>query len=415
MKSILMLLLCLPIFASDLSEVPEKDLRRQADGGDLHALTELAFRYQEGEIVPFDKPFIFAALTRAAEGGVARAYTGLGLCHAGCIGVALRDDDEAGRYYQMAAEKKDPEGLYYLSRRYREGRSVPMDLVKAQELLEESANLDFRLAKVPLVRASLAGDGVPRDLKALDELILLAEDQKNAPAAYAVGMYYHGDTYSKGVQRPVLARKYLTLAADRRHAGAMLELAKMELTPPRGKKMNANELREARRKASVWYRKAAERNNPERMLRLARLLQRNANLRLEGEDWYRYLLTADQMGNDEATIELADINYHAPEYTYRDLDWSESAYYYQKYLNDCHAANPAPPSATPTPPSTSFASSITKAVSVSTATTKNALPSPARFSVDVKLPPPTPAARSCIRMRRLATAASTSCADMPAC
>lgn len=94
--------------------------------------------YQEGrkEFERGDQVAAVPKLKAAAEGGNPRAQVLLGYI----LDVA-EYDEEAVKYYRMAADGKDPEGLYALGGMYAAGEGVKQDPKKALELIRESAEL----------------------------------------------------------------------------------------------------------------------------------------------------------------------------------------------------------------------------------------------------------------------------------
>ena len=333
MKYLLLILCLLPLHAEDLSRFPEIDLRQRAVGGNMEACTELAFRYCDGHVVPFDPAFVFESFKKASAAGLARAHAGLGLCYSKGLGVD-RDAKEALRLYQMAADAKDPRSLFSLGSAYCDGWGLPRDLQKGIELYQESARLGCDLGAAGLAWLSVQGEGVSKDVDGgLGELVRLSEANNSARAAFLLGLYYSGEMAFNKEPNPGLAWKYMTIAAERDNAVAMFKLAEWGKLPVPGKKPDKAFNLASRQESRAWYSKAAQRNHPEAMEHQAMDMMRNTNVREAGVDWYDYLERAAQAGDLHATLELGSVNYHAPGYNFRDLDWSKSAAYFQQYLD----------------------------------------------------------------------------------
>ncbi|HSD60526.1 MAG TPA: tetratricopeptide repeat protein [Burkholderiales bacterium] len=99
--------------------------------------------YKEGrkEFESGDQVAAIPKLKAAADQGHVRAQTLLGY-----ILDVSEYDEEAVKYYQMAADKQDPEGLYALGGMYAAGEGVKQDPKKALELIRASAELGYETA-----------------------------------------------------------------------------------------------------------------------------------------------------------------------------------------------------------------------------------------------------------------------------
>jgi TPR repeat protein len=62
-----------------------------------------------------------------------------------------QSDDEAVRWFQKAADLKNPAGLYDLAGLYEKGQGVPRSIEKAKQLYQESAALGNAEAQRRLV------------------------------------------------------------------------------------------------------------------------------------------------------------------------------------------------------------------------------------------------------------------------
>lgn len=329
MKWCFFLLLIMRLSGADLGSVPEAELRGLVAKKDLPAMIELADRQLFGKIMPFDQAFVLKTFQQGSEAGIARAHSGLALCY--MWGVGMRKDlTPTPKLLEMAAKQDDPVGTYRLGLYHYYGTLMPRDQKQGMTLIENAIALGCEDAEVALARLSLIGDGIPKDQKdGLARLQRLADEKANPQAALILGDFHRGINSNEGRKDLALAKKYLLMAAEKNHAGAMVALGDMAMSNGGwdGKKP-------AKMEGEAWYRKAIARNSGDGMLKLAKMQQRDQTARQPGEDWYQLLLDADRVGHGPATQYLAEVNYHAAGYTYRDLDWSKTAYFHHKYIKD---------------------------------------------------------------------------------
>ena len=314
----------LPAPASELWKATEKELRAAAKDS-LPAAVELAMRQLDGRISSLDKDFVFKTFQRGSEADITLAHTGLALCYLGGVGVEYSEEPVIA-LLEKAAAKEEPRAMFRLgvivSRMERKQGGPGRGL----ELIRKAAQKGNPNAQAELAVQKLLGiSAEPDEAGGLAELQKLADEKKNADAAYLVGQYYRGE----GKKNPELAKKYLKMAAEKNHPGAMVALGDVAMG-----KGGWEGNKQARKEGSDWYRKAAERNFGSGMRKLAMMQMRDTSVRKPGEDWYQLLLDADKAGDGEATLQLAKIHYHAPGYVFRDLDWSKSAYYHEKFIRD---------------------------------------------------------------------------------
>jgi TPR repeat protein len=329
MKWFCFLLLVMRLSGADLGSLPEVELRGLVAKKDLPAMVELADRQLFGKIMPFDQAFVLKTFQQGSEAGIARAHSGLALCHMWGVGMK-KDLAPTLKLLEKAAKQGDPLGTYRLGLYHYYGTLMPQNPQQGMALIQKAIDLGCEDAEAALARLILTGEGVPKNQKdGLARLQRLADEKGNPQAAMIVGDFYRGMNGNEGPKNPGLAKKYLLMAAEKNHAGAMVALGDIAMYNGGwdGKKP-------ARLEGAGWYRKAIARNSGDGMLKLAKMQQRDQAVRLPGEDWYQLLLDADRVGNGSATQYLAEVNYHAAGYTYRDLDWSKTAYFHHKYIKD---------------------------------------------------------------------------------
>ena len=294
---------------------------------DLPAMVELAHRQLIGEVMPFDQKFVLDTFRRGSEAGIAAAHTGLSNCYSWSVGMDYDcmpvDEKPIRQLLEKAADMGDANGTYLLGKYLIDTCLRHGTHERAMALLDKAVSMGSVDAEAFLAVCILDGNYVEQDTEAgLAKLRVLVEEKSNTLAAVYLG-HYHRNT----VRDFKTAEKYFLIAAEKNHAGAMVALGDMVL---------GNKPWEARKDKKLqgadWYRKAIARNSAEAMRKLGGLQVRDTTVRKEGEDWYQLWLDADRKGDSTATFELAEIHNHAPGYFFRDLDWSKSAAFYEKYL-----------------------------------------------------------------------------------
>jgi TPR repeat protein len=322
MKWCILLLMVMRLSGADLESLSEEELRARAAKDDLPAKIELAHRQLYGRVMPFDQKFVLETFRRGSEAGIARAHTGLANCHRWGVGMAY-DDKPLRGLLEKAAEMGDAEGTFQLGTFHLKTATDASEAQRGVELIRKAAGMGWADADAYLANLMLTGGVVPPDKQAgLAKLHALAEKNGNAQAAVYLAFHYR-----EVAKDPKNADKFFRIAASQNHAAALIALGDKAMNNGGWKGNKA-----ARQEGAEWYRKAIARNSGEGMRKLAMMQMRDTSVRKKGEDWYQLLLAADRVGHGDATLKLADVNYHAAGYTYRDLDWSKTAHYDRKYL-----------------------------------------------------------------------------------
>lgn len=323
MKWLIALLLTAQISAADLVSLPEAELRVLATKDDLPALVELAHRQLHGKTMPFDQTYVLDTFRRGSAGGIARAHTGLALCHSWAVGMAL-DENPVQGLLEKAEAMGDPEGTFRLGVFYLESRVHRHDPQRGFTLIQKAVGMGCTDAEAFLANHALIHNALPKDTQAaLAKLHSLAEEKSNAQAAVYLAFYYRDTARDRKN-----AEKFFRMAAVQNHAAAFIALGDMVMGPKPWEAKHA-----AKQEGTEWYRKAVARNSAEAMRKLGGMQVRDSTVRKPGEDWYQLWLDADSKGDELAAFKLAEINYHAPGYFFRDLNWSKSATFYEKYLS----------------------------------------------------------------------------------
>jgi TPR repeat protein len=107
-----------------------------------------------------------ATLRKAADAGHVRAQVLLGT-----ILDAAEYDEEAVRYFRMAAEQGDSDGAHHLAIMYSAGEGVPADQARARQLMESAASRGHRDSVFAVAMAYLGGG------------LALTEAERSSPAA----------------------------------------------------------------------------------------------------------------------------------------------------------------------------------------------------------------------------------------
>lgn len=310
------------LWGAGLENLSEQELRARAATDDLPAKVELAHRQLYGKIMPFDQKFVLETFRHGSEAGIASAHTGLANCHQWGVGMVY-DNKPTRALLEKAAEMGDAEGTFLLGTFFFKTAIHARDPQRGMEQIRKAAGMGWADADAYLARCMLTGDGVPMDTQAgLSKLHALAEEKDNTQAAVYLAFHYR-DT----VRDPKQSEKFFRIAAAKNHAAALIALGDKVMNNGGWKGNKA-----ARQEGSEWYRKAVARNSGEAMRKLAMMQMRDTTVRKKGEDWYQLLLDADRVGHSEATLKLAEVNYHAAGYTYRDLDWAKTAHFDEKHL-----------------------------------------------------------------------------------
>ncbi len=305
---------------------------------------EKAFDIYYGYETPYDGNYIFETFKAGVDVEHPRAMGGLGLCY--WRGIKVPSDHKKALFYmEKAKNAEDPLGTCYYGLFVRDGTGgIPKDRDKGREYVEKALKMGYSYAEVHLLQSKIPKyvkkKKTKDELEALKRLEVLVEEDKNAFAAFVLGQYYDGGNHPyytpyngktinnfKEVEK---ALHYLKISAEGQYAGAMNRLALIAKQGRKGK----FEVPKNLGKAVYWYRKATHRNNTYAQLELADILRRNKNLREDGEDWYKYLLDAYDIGSEKAKIELGLVNFHCPGYSFRDLSWKKTAFYYESFLDN---------------------------------------------------------------------------------
>lgn len=127
---------------------------------------------------------------KAAEGGLTQAQVQLGRHCENGTRKQIRNWPEAVKWYEAAAQEKDPAGLYHLGRCYELGRGVPQNYAQASKYYSQAAQMGSDEAKAAFAGLQLDGHGIPRDEQAAIKMLQVLARAGCAPAHVQLGKYY---------------------------------------------------------------------------------------------------------------------------------------------------------------------------------------------------------------------------------
>ncbi len=324
-----LVILAFRLVGAELENLPIEELRDRVAKNDSFAKIEMAHRQLVGSVMPFDQGFVLKTFAEGSAAGIAGAHTGLADCHMRGVGMK-RETGQVIKLLEMAAKQGDPRGTFRLGWYCCNGILVNRDTARGIELIRQASELGLLDADAGLARLALTGIGLPKDQPtALAQLQTLADEKGNTHAAMTLGDFYRGKIVERVKKDLVLAKKYFSMAAEKNHSGALAAMGDLVLGEKGWDANKATKLEGAK-----WYRLAIARNSGEGMCNLGNMLMRDTSIRQPGEDWYQLLLDADAVGYGPATLRLAQVNYHAPGYYFRDLDWKKSAEFYERWITE---------------------------------------------------------------------------------
>ena len=196
------------------------------------------------------QPQAFEELKAKAEAGDADSQFHLGRAYS----HIKRDDAEAARWVEKAAQQGHLEAQSNIGYLYSAGQGVPRDAERAMSWWLKAGEAGFVQAQFNLAIAYLEGKLVPRDERKGFEWMKRAADQGTAIAQLNLGMLYGRGL---GTERnPQEAAAWYRKAADQGNQTAMLNLAVMYYTGEGVQRDPAEALRWIRRPAAQGNQRA---------------------------------------------------------------------------------------------------------------------------------------------------------------
>jgi TPR repeat protein len=168
-----------------------------------------------------------ADLKEIAYAGNVNAQVQLGVIYLTGDGVP-KDDAEAVKWLQKAADMDNPLAERYLAEMYFKGRGVPADITQAAKWLRMAAEQGDAESEHNLAVLYTQGEGVPRNLKEAANWMHKAAEQNLAAGEQGLGVLFeNGD----GVpEDPIQASIWYRKAVDQNYVPAMNDLARLLAT-----------------------------------------------------------------------------------------------------------------------------------------------------------------------------------------
>jgi TPR repeat protein len=219
-------------------------LRRAADAGHIGAQYNYGYMLYAGLAgVREDETEGFRRIADAAERGYALAQVTGGrirLYHSG----GLKDPAAAVRFFRMAADQGNADGLFYLGLVHDFGYGIPQDQSKAVPLYATAAELGHIRAQAHLGISFEKGEGVAPDMAQALIWVRRAAEAGDPTGQNSLAVYYLN---GRGVPVDLMeAMKFVLLSAAQGFdkAQANVPLIEARLTP--------SQVAEARRRQAAW-------------------------------------------------------------------------------------------------------------------------------------------------------------------
>lgn len=146
----------------------------------------LAVLYIKGMGVSKDYEKAFSLLNKSANSGIIGAQTNLALLY-----DEVGNDEQAEKWYRIAAKRGEKVAQYYLGHIYNEGVFLEKDYEKAAFWYSKSASQNFSKAQAALAFFYYSGlGGLPVDKSKAIDLLKKASAQGYAPAQFNLAFIY---------------------------------------------------------------------------------------------------------------------------------------------------------------------------------------------------------------------------------
>ncbi len=218
--------------------------RREAEGGNVQGMRDLAELYLSGRGVRRDPEEAVRWIRRAADLGDAAAQNELGFLYSEGLGVE-RDQPEAVRWFRLSADQGEATAQFNLGLRYDEGEGVAQDLDEAARRYRQAGEQGHAGAQFHLGGMYDEGRGVAKDADEAVHWYRLAAQQGHVHAQFNLGA-----VFAEGLGDPAQAVGWYRLAGNQGHPAAQNNLGLMY---SRGLGVPPNDAEAVR-----WYRRAAE-------------------------------------------------------------------------------------------------------------------------------------------------------------
>jgi TPR repeat protein len=172
-----------------LEKGDENMLRRAADGDNVQALNDIGTRKmtralagnRASDRVQAEMREAFGYFNRAAGKNDPNGLYNLGTCYLNGFGCK-KDASVALDFLRRAADAEQPKAVNAIGEMYRDGVAVERDRVAATKYFSESASLGYANGQYNYGLALKNGDGIEKNMKRATSYMKLAADQGFVPA-----------------------------------------------------------------------------------------------------------------------------------------------------------------------------------------------------------------------------------------
>ena len=260
--------------------------RREAEGGIVQAMRNLAELYLSGTGVRRDPEEAVRWLRVAADRGDAGAQNDLGFLHSEGLGVE-QDQAEAVRWFRLAADQGEAAAQFNLGLRYDNGEGVAQDLAEAARLYGQAGEQGHAAAQFHLGGMHDEGRGVARDSDRAIHWYRLAAQQGHVHAQFNLGA-----VFAEGLGDPAQAVAWYRLAGRQGHPAAQNNLGLMY---SQGLGVPQNDAEAVR-----WYRLSAEQGDSDAQFNLGAMYAQGRGVPQDLVTAYAWIIYAIEGASDEA-------------------------------------------------------------------------------------------------------------------
>lgn len=206
-----------PLQASSLEIMTIQDTLQS----DAEAHIKSGLKYEYGQGVPQDDQEAVRYYRLAADQGNALAQYHLGYMYLAGRGVS-QEDQEAARFFRLSADQGNACAQYELGCLYLKGYGVPQDGKEAMRFFLLAIAQGYTKAQCHVGFMYLEGRGVPQNDKKAVHFFRLAADLGHAASQYELGcMYLKGHCVTQDDKEAV---RFFRLAVDQGHTNAQNQL-----------------------------------------------------------------------------------------------------------------------------------------------------------------------------------------------
>ena len=178
-----LLMSLIPILAEDRVDLTA--LRSRADGGDIEAQLDLAYRYRDGKGTAKDDKEAMKWAQRAADAGNANAMDFIGFAY--LRGAVVERKPEVAFGYFKAAADQSAQAAFNLGQCYYGAQGTAQDCSKALEWWMKAAEKGHGRAAACAAMAYYSGEGVPPDPTLARRLAERAAELNNPSGLVVLG------------------------------------------------------------------------------------------------------------------------------------------------------------------------------------------------------------------------------------